>query len=268
MPASAAFVAAVVWITFPFGNVFGPIVAVYLLSFWHYYFYFLAYCCSTVSLKVFKRDAIAMKTVSLGALGAAYFAAPPDILSLAVVAGGFLLNIAAARALGPDRTYYGHELAGLPPRRISAFPYSWIAHPMLLGNVAAFSGTLINDGFRAQWWPLACLHVVMNLGLLVMETAVAPRPFVERRSLPQAADRRERAWSIPRAAVFAVAGAAAGWAFLSRGPWNIGAASGAGLGASVSLYAYVIYACYTSPRIPSIPIHRGAAEQVQAERSR
>ena len=73
--------------------------------------------------------------------------------------------------LGLDRTYYGHEVAGLPPRRITAFPYSLTAHPMILGNVAAFGGTLINAGFREQWWPLAGLHVAANVGLLVMERA-------------------------------------------------------------------------------------------------
>ena len=35
-------------------------------------------------------------------------------------------------------------MAGLPARRITAFPYSLTSHPMILGNVAAFGGTLIN----------------------------------------------------------------------------------------------------------------------------
>src|SRR6185369_3613661 len=72
---------------------------------------------------------------------------------------------------GIDRTYYGHEVAGLPPRRITAFPYSLTRHPMILGNVAAFGGTLINPAFRQHWWPLAVLHVSLNIGLLVMELA-------------------------------------------------------------------------------------------------
>jgi len=45
------------------------------------------------------------------------------------------------------------------------------SHPMILGNVAAFGGTLINAPFRADWWPLASLHVVLNIGLLAMELA-------------------------------------------------------------------------------------------------
>ena len=42
---------------------------------------------------------------------------------------------------------------------------------MILGNVAAFGGTLINPGFAQDWWPLAGLHVAFNIGLLAMELA-------------------------------------------------------------------------------------------------
>jgi hypothetical protein len=146
-------------------------LAVYLLSFWHYYLYWLAFTFGRVPFDVFKRDAVVMKTVSVLALATAYLAAPLDLASLAVIAGGILLNVRAAAVLGIDRTYYGHEVAGLPSKRIVAFPYSLTAHPMILGNVAAFGGTLINPTFARHWGPLACLHVALNIGLLVMELA-------------------------------------------------------------------------------------------------
>lgn len=146
-------------------------LAIYLLSFWHYALYWLAFAFGWIAFDVFKRDAVAMKTVSVAALAFVYLRAPIDPVSLAVIAGGILLNMRAAAALGLDRTYYGHEVAGLPPRRITAFPYSLTSHPMILGNVATFGGTLINAPFRAEWWPLAVLHVVLNLGLLAMELA-------------------------------------------------------------------------------------------------
>jgi Phospholipid methyltransferase len=149
--------------------------AVYLLSFWHYYLYWLAFTHGTIPFDVFKRDAVAMKTVSVAALATVYLAAPIDLASLIVIAGGILLNVRAAAALGIDRTYYGHEVAGLPPRRIAAFPYSLTNHPMILGNVAAFGGTLINPAFRQDWWPLAALHVALNIGLLLMELAGSRR---------------------------------------------------------------------------------------------
>ena len=144
---------------------------IYLLSFWHYYLYWLAFAFGAMDFEVFKRDAIAMKTVSIVALADVYLRAPLDLVSLAVIAGGILLTVRAATILGLDRTYYGREVAGLPQHRMTAFPYSLTAHPMILGNVAAFGGTLLNAGFREQWWPLAALHVALNIGLLVMELA-------------------------------------------------------------------------------------------------
>ena len=151
-----------------------PALAVYATGFWHYGLYWLAYRHGRVSLAVFRRDAVLMKSMALAGLGLAYFSCPPDLLSLVVVGAGFALNALGARALGADRTYYGHEVAGLPHQRILVFPYSWIGHPMLVGNVLAYAGTLINQPFREQWWPLACLHVALNLGLLCMETRVMP----------------------------------------------------------------------------------------------
>ena len=144
-------------------------LAVYLLSFWHYYLYWLAFAFGAVPFDVFKRDAIAMKTVSILALAVVYLAVPLDLVSLGVMGCGVLLNMRAAAVLGIDRTYYGHEVLGLAPKRITAFPYSLTAHPMILGNVAAFGGTLINPAFVQDWWPLAGLHVALNIGLLVME---------------------------------------------------------------------------------------------------
>jgi Phospholipid methyltransferase len=145
--------------------------AVYLLSFWHYGLYWLAFAFGASDFDGFKRNAIALKTLSVTALAVVYLSAPLDPVSLAVILGGVLLNLRAAQVLGVDRTYYGHEVAGLPGRRLTAFPYSLTSHPMILGNVAAFGGTLINAPFRADWWPLASLHVVLNIGLLAMELA-------------------------------------------------------------------------------------------------
>lgn len=148
-----------------------PPLSIYFLSFWHYAVYWQAFTFGTSDFEAFKRRAVILKTVSVAALALVYLRIPLDPASLAVIASGIFVNARAASVLGVDRTYYGHEVAGLPPRRITAFPYSLTAHPMILGNVAAFGGTLINAGFREQWWPLASLHVAANIGLLVMELA-------------------------------------------------------------------------------------------------
>ena len=148
-----------------------PAVAIYLVSFVYYGLYWYAFAWGVDSFDIFKRDAMLLKAVSVAALAFVYLQAPPDFLSLGVIALGILLNARAASVLGIDRTYYGHELAGLAAQRITAFPYSLMSHPMIVGNVMAFGGTLLNPAFRAAWWPLAALHVVLNIALLAMEWA-------------------------------------------------------------------------------------------------
>ena len=44
---------------------------------------------------------------------------------------------------------------------------------MLVGNMSAFAGMLLNAGFREKWWPLACTHIGLNL-LCFMEVYVSP----------------------------------------------------------------------------------------------
>ena len=100
--------------------------------------------------------------------------ASPLILSLVVVACGFALNASAVMALGSKRTYYGFELDALPPVHVTRFPYSVTAHPMLLGNLIGFGGTLLDPAFRQDWWPLAVLHLVGNGTVLVMEARGKP----------------------------------------------------------------------------------------------
>jgi hypothetical protein len=233
---SVAFVAAVIAVAYAGGSM---ALAIYALSFWHYYLYWLAYRFGAVPLAVFKRDAVLMKSVSLAALAVAYLAMPLDLISLAVIAAGFLLNTAAAAALGSDRTYYGYELADLPPKRVTAFPYSVIAHPMLFGNIAAFGGTLINAEFRYAWWPLAGAHIALNLELLVMETAVAPG----RQAPPGMARRCTIAGGCGVAVAGAVLGAAAG--FAAGG--SAAALLGAAIGTVIFVYSHALYCCYSAP---------------------
>jgi hypothetical protein len=226
-------------------------LAVYALSFWPYYVYALAFCIGVAPLGEIKRDAITVKTVSLVALGAAYLGAPVDGLSLAVVGGGFLLNALGARALGSDRTYYGHEVAGLPERHVTSFPYAWIAHPMLVGNMAAFGGTLVNPDFRRDWWPLAGAHVAMNLGLLLMELYVTPR--LRERLRAVAAEASAAVLRTPVRTSFSVAstGAAVGgglgwWAGFPT-PSAADVASGAVIGAGILAHAAITFFCYSPP---------------------
>jgi len=144
-------------------------LAVYGLSFWHYPVYALAFCFRAVTVDRFRDDAALLKTASLVLLALVLWRTAPNPVVFAVMAAGFGLNMAAAARLGSDRTYYGVELANLPVRRTSAFPYSLMAHPMLVGNMIAYGAPLLDGNFRAGWWPLALIHVVLNFLVLVME---------------------------------------------------------------------------------------------------
>jgi hypothetical protein len=220
-----------------------PIV-VYALSFWHYEIYALAFLYRAVDLTVFKRDAVITRTISLIAFGWVYFAEPLSSPSLVVVGLGFLLNAAAVRALGADRTYYGRELNDLPPKRIVEFPYSWMPHPMLIGNIAAFGGALLNDDFRLHWWPLAVAHAFFNFAIILMEAHVRPERRIRREGDDPPIQAAEL---LLRCSLWGAAGGLAGVALaLSSGQTNHGAAAIAG--ACSAAYACALFESYMTPK--------------------
>jgi len=177
-------------------------LAVYALSFWHYLVYALAFLWRAIPHERFIRDSLLLKSLSLAAFVLVLWITVPNTLSLITMAAGFTLNISAARALGKERTYYGYELAALPPKRITSFPYSLTAHPMLIGNMLAYGGTLLDETFRQAWWPLGVLHVVLNL-LIILNEAYGRQS-------------RSRGW------IAAIVSLAAAAALLLLGFWNIG----------------------------------------------
>jgi hypothetical protein len=255
--ASLAFVAAISLIAWWSGR---PAIATYGLAYWHYYLYALAFLLAAVPHRAFMRDAIAMKAISLALLGYAYLAFPLQPASVAVVLSGFLLNGSAARALGAERTYYGHEAAGMPYHRVTAFPYSRIAHPMLVGNMLAFGGTLLHDGFRERWWPLAAGHVALNLGLLAMETGCSPGRGAAVAIGRQGAVRGHSAGARHAPAAGALAGGALGAVAGVAWPGEAMSAVLAAAAACGGAYATVIFRCYsTKPRTDGGP--RGTAEE-------
>ncbi len=238
---SIAYILVIVGVTLVHRDARG---AVYLLSFCHYYLYWLAYRFGGARLRTFKRDAMLMKSVALVMLGWVYFSAPLNFLSLTLVATGFALNGWGAWALGADRTYYGYELAALPAQRITRLPYSWISHPMLIGNVLAYSATLANPVFLANWWPLAGAHVALNLGLLLMERYVRPlrlrtqqRPG--RANFPRDSGSPESVRYLALAAALAIGAAAIG-------AFQAGRFAAIWLGAAVFCYVYGMYRCYST----------------------
>jgi len=153
-------------------------IAVYALSFWHYLVYALAFSWRKISHERFMRDSYILKIISLGVLGSMLWVTTPNPIALIAMAAGFALNIAAAQALGAERTYYGFELAALPPKRITAFPYSVTGHPMLIGNMLAFGAPLLDASFREAWWPFAIIHVLLNLLIILNEASGQPSRLI------------------------------------------------------------------------------------------
>ena len=146
-------------------------LAVYTLSFWHYLAYALAFSWRNITHEQFINDSYLLKIISLATLASVLWVTTPNLAAFLAMALGFALNISAARALGAERTYYGYELAALPPKRITAFPYSMTGHPMLIGNMLAFGAPLLDSSFRETWWPFAILHVLLNLLIILNEAS-------------------------------------------------------------------------------------------------
>ncbi len=225
-------------------------LAVYALSFWHYLLYWWAYRYGAVSPQRFRREALLMKSVAMVALGAVVLTLPWHSGAAVVMAAGFLLNIAAARALGVARTYYGWEIGDVPHARITAFPYTVVAHPMLVGNIVGHAGALLSPAFRATWWPLAASHVALNLGLMLMETTVTPRRRRPLNAHGPTAQSRPRAALSARVlfiTLAALSGAAAGWAAAAAAGWRAGIGPCAVVGASAAVHALLTAGAYLAP---------------------
>jgi Phospholipid methyltransferase len=227
-----------------------PALAVYALSFWHYLSYWWAYRYAAVQPARFRRDALLMKSVALIALASVYLAQPWQWSSALTIGAGFMLNLAGARALGHTRTYYGWELGELPPQRVTSFPYSVVPHPMLVGNIVAFGGTLLHPGFRQAWWPLAVLHVALNGALIVMETSVAPKRRTEQIGTVVA-----RALVTTVGAALA-AGAAAVW------EWPAGWAPVAVVVGASAAYGYAQYGWYVPAASADAPRDHARSQEV------
>ena len=55
----------------------------------------------------------------------------------------FGITIAATARLGMVRTYFGSELNLVKPCWIVGFPYGYIPHPMIVGQLLAFASILV-----------------------------------------------------------------------------------------------------------------------------
>jgi len=146
----------------------------YLTSFTHYAVYMATYHQrENIAYGAFKRDALLYKTLALTQAVAQYvkyfdFGAP-DVVSLAMLAGGFGLATLAAHRLGVDRTYFGWELGEISGHCVLSFPYGTVPHPMILGGCIGWLGFFKLAAFRAAWPMYAPLHVACYLAHAAQE---------------------------------------------------------------------------------------------------
>lgn len=125
----------------------GPTPFLILTSFRHYCIYMatFAYRTPKVAHGVLMRDAKLFKSVALMHMATRILPLvqlPQDIPAIAIAAVGFGITILATMQLGMVRTYFGSELGFVKPEWISGFPYNTIPHPMIVGQLVAWSGIL------------------------------------------------------------------------------------------------------------------------------
>lgn len=125
----------------------GPFPFLILTSFRHYAVYIttFAYRSPPVAIGYLMRDCKLYKTIALSHLARRILplvSIPDDLPGVALAACGFGITILATMRLGMVRTYFGSELGFVKPKWINGFPYGTIPHPMIVGQLIAYSSIL------------------------------------------------------------------------------------------------------------------------------
>lgn len=127
----------------------GPQAFLILTSFRHYLVYMttFAFRDKPVAHGYLMRDAKLYKTIALSHLGRRILPLvqlPRDWPGVTLAVLGFSITMLATARLGFVRTYFGSELGFVKPKWIEGFPYGYIPHPMIVGQLIAYSSIL--------WW--------------------------------------------------------------------------------------------------------------------
>eukprot|EP00548_Thalassiothrix_antarctica_P004986 CAMPEP_0194132504 /NCGR_PEP_ID=MMETSP0152-20130528/2952_1 /TAXON_ID=1049557 /ORGANISM="Thalassiothrix antarctica, Strain L6-D1" /LENGTH=590 /DNA_ID=CAMNT_0038827573 /DNA_START=125 /DNA_END=1897 /DNA_ORIENTATION=- len=127
----------------------GPLAFLILTSFRHYAVYMTSFAFRDppIAHGYLMRDAKLYKTIALCHLGCRLLPVvelPRDLPGLCLAVTGFGISILATARLGLVRTYFGSELGFVKPKWIEGFPYGYIPHPMIMGQLFAYSTIL--------WW--------------------------------------------------------------------------------------------------------------------
>ena len=141
----------------------GPTAFLVLTSYRHYCVYMttFAFRQPMVAHGFLMRDAKFWKTIALMHLGRRLLPLvqiPADIPGVVLAATGFAITILATVRLGFVRTYFGSELGFVKPKWITGFPYGVIPHPMIVGQLIAYSAIL------AWFWERLSTETVTLIG--------------------------------------------------------------------------------------------------------
>ena len=152
-------------------------IFLYGSSFVHYLLYFAVYYTREgVAFYTFQRRAMFFKALALAQLVFIYVSfARIDALSIGLIALGVALSGAAARVLGMDRSYFAAELGRCEPLTLHRFPYNFLSHPMIVGNVIALVGFYTLPELRAAVPYLVPMHMAFYFLQLLQERGVVLR---------------------------------------------------------------------------------------------
>lgn len=149
----------------------GPLPFLILTSYRHYCIYIttFAYRLSMVAHGEFIRDVLFFKIVAISHLSRRLLPMvelPHDATGLLLVLVGFSITMLATARLGKIRTYFGSELGFVKPEWITGFPYGVVPHPMIVGQIIAYSAVL------CWWWDrIATENMLLVAGHIGFYTA-------------------------------------------------------------------------------------------------
>jgi hypothetical protein len=86
-----------------------------------------------------------------------------------MILSGYGVSLLATKALGIDRTYFAAELGLVEPKWITAFPYGYIPHPMIVSQVWALLGFHMAPHFRAEWPIVVPIHCLLYITHMLQE---------------------------------------------------------------------------------------------------
>ncbi|GAB5361830.1 hypothetical protein AAMO2058_000746300 [Amorphochlora amoebiformis] len=140
-------------------------------SYLHYIIYLATfYSRREIAFGLFKRDVIFYKSIALTHILYYYLKNFEfDVISLALLGVGYFIAIAATKALGIDKTYFGSELGHCKPEYVSSFPYNCIPHPMIVGACIGLLGFHKLNGLREEVPYLIPVHIALYLTHMCQE---------------------------------------------------------------------------------------------------